>query len=102
MPEVLRIRKKSPEIEAIRFDGTNHDEINAFTNGQFEAAEPPTCLGEPRFAATVYNQRYGVRIPVSAGMWIARDAHGFYPIRDEKLTEQYEVVGGASGTGGAA
>ncbi|ACU71937.1 hypothetical protein Caci_3028 [Catenulispora acidiphila DSM 44928] len=100
MPEVQRFRKKAPEIEAIRFDGTNHNEINAFTNGQFEAAEPPAWLGDPRFVATVYNQRYRIQIPVRVGMWIARDTDGFYPIRAEKIADEYEVVGeqGAGGT----
>lgn len=95
MTEPQRFRKKPIEIEAICFDGTNYAEIETFTGGAFEPVAPADRGDDPEVVATVFNPRYGARIPVKVGMWIARDAHGFFPVKAEVLNDAYEAVGTA-------
>lgn len=90
MSEPQRFRTRAAAIEAIPFDGDNHNEIIAFTFGCFDTIDPADCEDDPEAIAQVFYQRYGIWIPVKAGMWVARDDYGYYPIRAEKLAEKYE------------
>lgn len=91
MSEPIRFRKRSAEIYAIRFDGTNHEAIHAFAPGCFEEVDPEDRGDDPDVVATVWNQHYGVRLPVKVGRWIARDQHGFFTIRAERM-DKYEAI----------
>lgn len=87
MSEPTHFRKRSVEIYAIRFDGTNHEAIHTFAPGCFDEIDPEDRGDDPDVVATVWNQRHGVRIPVKVGSWIARDEHGFFTIRAERIDE---------------
>jgi hypothetical protein len=92
-PTVIgHFRKKSVEIDAIRFDGANHEAVRTFTYGYFEEVDPEDRGDDPEVVATVWNQRCGARIPIKVGTWIARDEHGYFPIKAERMDE-YEEVG---------
>lgn len=90
---VRRFRKRPIEIEAIRFDGTNHDTIHAFTGGRFWAIDPRDREGDPDILAQVYEVLHSTWVGVKVGDWIARGIRGeFYPIDDAVMADTYEAV----------
>lgn len=90
-----RFRKKPVEIYAIRFDGTNHGDIQAFTHGRFEAVDPGN-FSDPDIVATVYDRLHSTWIGVKAGNWIAQGIHGeHYPIDAAVMADTYEAAGDA-------
>lgn len=95
MSEPVRFRKKPVEITAIRFDGTNHAEVAAFTTHCcFHPVEPADRTDDPDIVACVWDYLHGTWVGVKAGHWIVRGIRGeFYPIADDVLAETYEAVG---------
>lgn len=94
MTEPTRFRKRPIEIEAIRFDGTNHDDIHTFTEGRFWAVDPRDRGDDPDIVAQVFDVLHSTWVGVKVGNWIARGIRGeFYPIDDGVLADTYEAVG---------
>lgn len=94
MSEPRRFRKKPIEITAIRFDGTNHIDIAAFTEGgAFHPISPADRGDDPDIVACVWDYLHGTWVGVKAGHWIVRGSCGeFYPITDDVLAETYETA----------
>lgn len=91
---VVRLRKRPTEIEAIQFDGTNHDAIAAFTGGRFWPVDPQDRGDDPEIVAQVYDVLHSTWVGVKVGDWVAKGMRGeFYPIDDAVLAETYEVAG---------
>lgn len=91
-----RFRKRPIEIEAIRFDGTNHDAVATFTGGRFWPVDPQDRGDNPDIVAQVYDVLHSTWVGVKVGQWVAKGVRGeFHPIDDDVLAETYEAVGDA-------
>lgn len=92
-PEPQRFRKRPIEITAIRFDGTNHDAVAAFTGGRFWLVDPEDRGDNPDIVAQVYDVLHSTWIGVKVGNWIAEGIRGeHYPIDDAVMADTYEAV----------
>ena len=81
----MKYRTKVRELEAIRFDGTNRDEINALTGLQFAVME------------TMWNTKYlicGGGL-VYMGDWVGVEDGKVKILGDAEIREGYEFVGQA-------
>lgn len=92
---VRRFRKRPAEISAVHFDGTNYDEVSAFTTpGCFHPVEPADREDDPDIVACVWDHLHSSWIGVKVGHWVVRGVAGeFYPITNEVLVETYDEVG---------
>jgi len=70
-------------IEAMQWTGDNFDELFGWIG--YEIVRKPDGLR--LFVAA--NDRW---LPLTVGEWVAKDRHGFYPIKDDVFTEKYEQV----------
>ena len=78
----MKYRTKVKELEAIRFNGTNRDEINKLTGLQFEVME------------TMRNVKYllcGGGL-VNLGDWVGVEAGKVKILGDAEIHDDYEVV----------
>lgn len=90
---VHRFRKRPVEIQAIQFNGSNHDDIRAFTNGRFWAIDPRDRGDNPDIVAQVYDALHDTFVGVKVTDWIAQGVRGeFYPIDDIVMADTYEAV----------
>jgi len=81
----MKYRTKVRELEAIRFDGTNRDEINTLTGLQFEVVKTP------------HNTKYllcGGRL-VLLGDWVGVEDGKVKILGDAEIHYGYEFVGQA-------
>jgi hypothetical protein len=81
----MKYRTKVRELEAIRFDGKNRDEINALTGLQFEVVETP------------HNTKYllcGGRL-VLLGDWVGMEDGKLKILGNAEIHDGYEFVGQA-------
>lgn len=99
-----RYRKLPVDIEAIQWTGDNEAEIASFVGpagdggADYDRAPHPN---HPGFFVIIEGPMAGGRLWVAAnhtwlsievGEWVARDAAGFYPIKDAIFTASYEPV----------
>ena len=106
-------RKKPVTIEATQWTGKNVDEIQAWVgvgNGGpivgmplFVELEDPKIEGlwapgdieqwlNNGATTLLFVAANSAWLPVEISEWIARDRHGFYPIKDDVFLESYEKV----------
>jgi len=92
-----RFRKRPIEVEAVRWDGRNFDEVAAFvgTVETVHGGARPGFQPVPRDAscARVYDKLHDTWVKVWAGQWVVKGVRGeFYPIDQTVLDETYESV----------
>lgn len=86
-----RFRKKPVVIEAVLFDGANHAEVSAFTEGNFCAVDPEDRGDDPEVTANVFDILHSTWVGVKDGQWVIRGVRGeFYPCDPDVLAETYE------------
>ena len=79
--EVSKYRKRPVVIEAVRYDGHNHEEIGAF------AGENVSLEGGILFVRTLENRR----LEADRGDWIIKGIKGeFYPCKPDIFAATYE------------
>jgi hypothetical protein len=87
---VKRFRTKIVEIEALRWEGDNLDEMKEWTGGNFRDYPGPDGFG---ITAEVFDFLHDTWIGVKTGQWIVRGAKGeHYPCDDETFHWKYEEV----------
>jgi len=90
---MAKYRKKPVEIEAIRYDGNNHEEVYAFTGEQFFAIEPEDRADDPDLTAEVYDKLHSTWVGVKDGQWIICGVQGeYYPCDPDVFAATYEAV----------
>lgn len=82
MSAAQRYRKKPVEIEAIRWTGGNFDQLEEWCGDHVACNEG----SRPR----LFIKANAVWIVLTVGEWVAKDRHGFYPIKDDVFLESYE------------
>jgi len=90
-----RFRTRPVEIEATQFTGDNHEELELWTEGNWDDQHDHNNLfGEPvPFRAHVFDFLHDSWISVAPGQWIVRGAKGeYYPCDDETFFWKYEEV----------
>lgn len=84
-------RKRPIVVEAVRFSGTNHDELWTFTGGVFLALDD---YERPDIRGQVFDKLHDSWIGVKVGQWVVRGIHGeHYPIDAQVLSETYDRLG---------
>lgn len=79
---MAKFRKKPAVIEAVRFDGFNFEEVEAFVIG------PLSIQGTQLFISTLEG-----KMGVSVGDWIIRGVKGeYYPCKPDIFAVTYEWV----------
>lgn len=92
MSEPRTFRKRPVEIQAIQFDGTNHDDIQAFAAGCF-TIDIRTDTYKPGIVAEVWDKLHHTWVGVKVGDWIVRGVAGeFYPVDAAVMAQTYEEV----------
>ncbi|MFK4801640.1 hypothetical protein ACI3K5_23535 [Streptomyces sp. MPA0124] len=92
---MARYRKKPVEIEAVRYDGTNRNEVAAFMGrlGKVEERKLPGP-GRGMHDGIVIHTLEG-DMTASVGDWIIRGVQGeFYPCKPDIFAATYEAVTG--------
>lgn len=93
MSEPRTFRKRPVEIQAIQFDGTNHDDIQAFAAGCFETVDTAIFGNDSKVVAQVWDQLHHTWVGVKVGDWIVRGVSGeFYPVDKDVMEQTYEEV----------
>lgn len=90
-----RFRKKALEIDAMQFDGANHELLNSFTGGIFGLLSPDDreCCDDPEAVAEVFDKLHSTWVLVYPGDWIICGVKGeFYPCRPDVFADTYEAV----------
>jgi hypothetical protein len=86
-------RKKPVEIQAVRYDGTNWEEIERFVNGagllrRTKVSGPGRGMSDAIEIRTLEGT-----VAASVGDWVIRGAAGeFYPCEDSAFHATYEEV----------
>jgi hypothetical protein len=86
----IRFRRRPLEIEAVRFDGINADELRAFAGCPVETIGRGRALG-----ATVFSPD-GVLV-VGVGLWLVRGRRGFRVALNAEIMRDYEAVDDGEG-----
>ena len=86
-------RKKPVTIQAIQWDGTNVEAVQAFAGAYFNDIDPADRAEDPARTAEVYDILHSTWVGVYDGQWIVRGVKGeFYPIAPDVLAETYDAV----------
>lgn len=92
---VQRFVTKIVEVEALRFTGSNLDELKQWTEGGFASRDDKfDDFGDPTdITAEVWDFLHQTWIGVKDGQWIVKGAKGeFYPCDDDTFHWKYEEV----------
>lgn len=85
---MLKFRKKPVVIEALQFDGTNHDEVFAFCPDASNAAGDPLTVSNLLWIKTMEGGH-----TASPGDYIIKGVAGeFYPCKPDIFAATYEAV----------
>lgn len=80
-----KFRKKLIVVEAIRYDGSNYQEIAGFVGEK--------CWVSRRMNAPVLIQTREGRMSAELGDWVVKGADGeFYPVKEYIFLKTYEPV----------
>jgi hypothetical protein len=87
-----RLTRRPATVNAVRFNGSNHGEILAFTGeGCFMQVEPRYVPGDGVIVAEVWDYLNAQWVGVRVGQWIIRGLRSeLYPIYDEVAHAGYE------------
>lgn len=90
---MARYRKRPVEIDAVRYDGRNRDEVVAFIGGLGKVEEKKVSgPGRGMHEGIVIHTLEG-DMTASVGDWIIKGIAGeFYPCRDDIFRATYEAV----------
>lgn len=77
-------RKRPTTITATRWTGNNFDELAAWCDDHVKVDD----VGQLK----LYVAANAAWLMIERGEWIARDRHGFYPIKDDVFIDSYEQV----------
>ena len=80
----ILLRRKPTTIRAMRWTGENYSDLKAW-------GAPVSFLGGGE-KMWLWVEANRVQIPVDEGEWIAKDELGYYPIKDEMVLKNYELV----------
>lgn len=84
----MKYRKKPIVIDAIKFDGYNHDEIKAWSSGKVVSAKS----WKPNYCQLEVHTLEGV-MDVNIGDWIIKGIQGeIYPCKHDIFIATYEAV----------
>jgi hypothetical protein len=87
---------KPSEIEALQWDGTNGAAVQAWAGADaFRYVEERTDAALAKFgdlhpSAVLYVAANEAWLDLDWGEWVARDEHGFYPIKADVFERKYE------------
>lgn len=81
---VQTYRKRPVEIEAVRWTGDNFNELSSWCDDHVTRNAEGTLR--------LFVKANTAWLELSTGEWVARDRHGFYPIKDDVFLESYELV----------
>lgn len=80
-----RFRKKPVEIEAMRWTFDTVQAMKAWVGDH--------CYPDPSTRRLkLFVQANAAWLYLNEGEWVAKDRHGFYPIKDDVFLESYEAV----------
>lgn len=86
-----KFRKKPIEIEAVRYTGDNHDEVYAFTGGNFQEVDEEDRTEDPEITAQVFDKLHSTWVGVKDGQWVLKGVRGeFYPCDESVMAETYD------------
>ena len=90
----MKFRKKPVVVEALRFDGSNEDEVRAFTGNMcFRGRGQIPAYDDPDITAEVWDKLHSTWVGVKNGQWIIRGVQGeFYPCDPDVFGVTYEPV----------
>lgn len=90
-PAVHTRRKKAVTVETLIWDGTNADQLDAFTGGKFQPVDPEDRDEDPDITGSVLDGLHSTWIGVKTGQHVIKGVKGeFYPIDAEVLAETYD------------
>lgn len=78
-----RYRKRPVEIEAMRWMGNNFDGLSAWCGDHVKRSAEGTLR--------LFVQANTAWLELGVGEWVAKDRHGFYPIKDDVFLESYRA-----------
>jgi len=86
-----QLTRKPVTVQAIRFNGHNVAEIQAFAGAYFQTVQPRQVPGDGVIVAEIYSVLHAEWVGVRVGQWIMRGVVGeFYPIYDQVARAGYE------------
>lgn len=92
MSTAARFRKKPVVVDAIRYTGTNREDVREFTGaGGFLPVDPEDRSADPDLTAEVFDKLHSTWVGVKDGQWIIRGIQGeFYPCDAAVFAATYE------------
>lgn len=89
-----KYRKLPVEIEAMKWDGDNEVDVQAFAgHHQFHGVDRDDRGDDPEITASVFDVLHATWMGVKTGQWVIRGIKGeFYPCDDAVFAATYEAV----------
>jgi len=85
----MKYRSKVVDIEAIQFDGYNHDEIKNFSEGKVVSAK----AWKPNYCQLEVHTLEGI-MDINISDYVIKGLEGeFYPCKESIFIKKYEPVG---------
>jgi hypothetical protein len=91
----MKFRKKPIEVEAVRWTGSNAEEVRALAGTLFDVLDEQdrASSDDPEATAQIYDALHSTWVLVQTGDWIIKGVQGeFYPCRTEVFEATYEVA----------
>lgn len=86
-------RTRAIKVQAIRFDGTNHAAVQAFTDDRFEPVDPRDRGDDPDVVAAIFGDAHSVWLPVRLGDWVVQDEDSTFEVfSDTAFHAEFEAV----------
>lgn len=87
-----RFRKRPVVIDAVQFNGTNYEAVQALTGrSQFAMVDPEDRGDDPSIVAEVFDTLHSTWVGVHVDDWIIRGIQGeHYPCKPDVFEETYD------------
>lgn len=92
MSKPQKYRKKPVEIEAMRWDGDNAEDIQVWMGLGFHPVAPADRAKNPESTAELFVNANSRWLGIETGEWVIRDSRGFYPCKPDIFEATYEEV----------
>lgn len=90
VPNIARFRRKTFDVEMIRFDGDNGEAVAEWAGSDEQGR---LAIPGPEGEVAIFNSQEGAWLSVPAGHYVARGRLGeLYPISPDALEGSYEKL----------
>lgn len=92
-PQTTRYRRRTEEVEAVQWTGSNADALRAFAGADFEEIDPEDRTENPDASAAVRESKHGTWRGLEPGYWVVKIGEELYEESPADFAAQFEPAG---------